>query len=463
MEYSVIVVGAGISGLATAWDLTKSEAATGGVLVLEKATRPGGTSWTENIDGYSLELGPNGFLDNKPSTLTLCNGLGLKDLLVRADPSASRRYLFLGDKLRELPSSPVKFLGSDLLSWKGKLRVLWERCVRKAKPGGDESIYEFGCRRIGTEATEVLLDAFVTGILAGDPKLLSLPACFPRMVELEQEFGSLIHAQGKLAQRRRKQADKSPAPTGAPAGTLTVTRGGMRVLIERLTGKLAPNVHFECPVVSARHDSGRWLVACDDGREHSAEALVLACPAFAQSRILRSIDHELADEIDAIVYTRAVVVGLGYRTEDLPGPVEGFGYLTPQRLGRPVLGMLWNSSFFPDQAPDGRFLFRAILGGWQRKDVLEWSDEALVAAACDDLKQSLNITAQPELTWIHRWPRAIPQYHLGHLDRLKRIDERLTRHRRLYLTGNAYRGVSLNDCTHQAMLTADRVANELKD
>ena len=463
------MVGGGVSGLATAWHLQQALAEHGGeVILLEAAGRPGGTAWTERQAGYSLETGPNGFLDNKPSTLELCRSLGLEDTLVRANESAANRFVFLGDRLRKLPARPLEFLRCDLLSWRGKLRVLAERLVRPRRTGEDESIHAFGCRRIGREATEVLLDAFVTGILAGDATLLSLPACFPRMVELERDYGGLLRAQGKIARQRRAERraqglpDQPSGSTGGPGGILTVTRGGLRALVERLVERLGSVVQFATPVTAVERDpQGGWHVRCDRGQSWPADAVVLACPAYEQAKQLHPVDTTLAQEVSAIAYSSVVVAVLGFRQDELTTDVNGFGYLAPQRLGRPVLGILWSSSIFPEQAPEGFFQFRAILGGWRRRDVLEWDDSQILQAVRDDLRESMGILAQPRFTWICRWENAIPQYHLGHLDRLARIDSRLAGLSGLFLTGNSFRGVALNDCCREAEQTAQRVAKYL--
>lgn len=454
----MLVVGAGISGLTVGWHLRKLLGESERVIVVDSNTRPGGTAWTERQQGFSLETGPNGFLDNKPSTLELCRDLGLADELIRAGDNAKNRYVFLGDRLRRLPTSPGEFLRSDLLSWKGKLRVLSERW-RKPGNGDDESIYDFGCRRIGKEATEKLLDAFVTGTLAGDPQLLSLPACFPRMAELESTYGSLIRAQGQLAKERRRQGKERP--TGGPGGALTATRGGMRTIIEKLALSFEQNLHLGEGICRLQRDGAEW-VASTPNKTYRTRCIVLACPAYAQADILAEVDATLAEEIRSIPYTCAVVAVVGYAREQLADcPLEGFGYLTPQRLGRAVLGMLWSSSIFPDQAPEGYYQFRAILGGWKRRDVLNWNDAEILAAVRADLKQTLQIQSEPSFTWIHRWEKAIPQYHVGHLKRLEKIEQRQEKLRGLYLTGNCYRGVSLNDCTLQASQIADLIVQQV--
>lgn len=464
MPSRIAVIGAGISGLTTAWHLQRTLSPDDDVDVFERSSHVGGTAWTEHQDGYLLERGPNGFLDNRESTLRLCNAIGLTNRLVRANSSSNSRFIFLGDHLRTLPSSLVSFLTSDLLSWKGKIRVACERFIGPKPDDRDESIYEFGCRRIGKEATEALLDAFVTGILAGDSRQLSLPASFPRMREMESTYGGLFRAMNQLARERKaaakkRERDQETAPIGSPRGHLTTITGGMGVLLTTLASQLN-----RPPSLNAAVDriepvaSQRWQVHHPKGVAE-VDAIVLSSPGQTQAQLLKSIDLELAQEIEGIAYAPATVAVLGFRVSELTKVPQGFGYLAPARLGRPVLGVIFSSSIFPGQSPEGHVQFRAILGGSKRPDVVDWSDAQIISAVRNDLKTTLHIDAEPSFHWIHRWPRAIPQYQVGHLDRLQRIEEKRLRHPGLFLGGNLYRGVALNDC----IVDAEKIALSVCD
>jgi protoporphyrinogen/coproporphyrinogen III oxidase len=453
----IVVVGAGISGLSIAYRLhqLRSDAV---VTVLEETNRPGGTTWTLREDGFQLEAGPNGFLDSKPTTKALCHDLGLADQLVGASAAAGHnRYLFLDGRLRRLPNGPGSLLRSDLLGWRGKLSLLLERFRGRRSLAGDESIDAFVRRRAGKEAAEVLADALVTGIYAGDPTLLSLPACFPRLAQLEREFGSVIKGFAKSVQQRRAAALARGEPY-QPGSKLWSLRGGMRVLIETLAERLRQSPLLGVGVRSLRKQGEpsrpEWMLHAE-GRDHwQADAVVLACPAHRQADILADLDAHLAGRIAEIPYNRVAVVGLGYRRADVPGRLDGFGFVAPQRTRRDLLGVQWCSSIYPERAPEGLVLLRGMCGGWQRPDIVDWDDERLVGAVHAELRQAMGITAQPVFHRIVRWPHAIPQYHVGHLDRLAWIDARVQRHPGLFLAGNAYRGVALNDCTEQGEVLA---------
>ncbi|HXG10878.1 MAG TPA: protoporphyrinogen oxidase [Gemmataceae bacterium] len=456
----VVIVGAGISGLALAYRLQQARP-DAIITILEQRPRPGGTVWTERRDGYQLEVGPNGFLDSKPSTLALCRDLGLGEQLVPASESASRnRFLFLGGKLRPLPAGPISFLFSDLLSWRGKLAILAERFRRPRCDARDESIDAFVRRRAGREAAEVLADALVTGIYAGDPALLSVRAAFPRLVEWEEAYGSVLKGLMQTARRRRAEAAARGEPYPRP-GRMWSLRPGLRLLIETVCDQLRQPPLLGVAVKRIERmaaDRPGWVVRGEGDDRWPADVVVLACPAYQQAAILADLDRELAEQIDAIAYNRVAVVGLGYRRADVPVSLDGFGYLAPQRSRRDLLGVQWCSSIFPERAPAGHVLLRAMCGGWHRPEVVGWEDARLLEAVRADLRLALGIQAAPVFHQVVRWDRAIPQYHVGHLERVADIEQRAARHRGLFLTGNAYRGVALNDCTEQAERLAGRIA-----
>ncbi|HEV3260760.1 MAG TPA: protoporphyrinogen oxidase [Gemmataceae bacterium] len=455
---NVVVVGGGISGLATAYRLQQLLPAAR-ITVLEQGDRPGGTVWTEQRDGFRVEVGANGFLDTKSSTLALCQELGLGDQLVPASESAGRnRYLFWEGKLQPLPGGFRAFLGSRLLSWRGKLRLLTEPFRRRRPLGPDESVDAFARRRAGSEAAEVLADALVTGIHAGDSALLSARAAFPRLCAFEEQYGSVFKGMAAAARQRRAE--------GAAGGAkMWSFRDGLRLLIETLQGRLREPPCLGAAVTRIEQtaaDHTRWTVYGEGQDRWTAHAVVLACPAHRQAAIVHDLDRELADHIAGIVYSKVAVVAVAYRRADVPGDLAGFGYIAPQRTRRDVLGVQWCSSIFPGRAPEGTVLLRAMCGGWHRPEVVGWDDRTLVAAVRRDLDAAMSITAAPLFQHVVRWDHAIPQYHLQHLERVAWIEARAGGHPGLFLSGNAYHGVALNDCTEQAGLVAARVGRYLQ-
>ena len=448
----IVIGGGGISGLVVAYRL-EQHLPGAEVVVLEQQPQLGGKIGTIERAGFRVEMGPNGFLDNKPAMLNLCRDIGLADNLVPASAVSSRnRFLFLRGRMRALPTGPWSFLTSDVLSPGGKLRMLLERVRPRRREITDESIYAFALRRVGREVADTLADAFVSGIFAGDPKRLSVRACFPRLVKFESEQGSVMAGFAAARVQRRAEAAAKGEVLPQRGQAMWSFRAGLGLLIDTLRSRLRrpPVVGVTIRSLRRRADANDWQVRAAGGDLWTADAVVLTCPAHQQAELLADVDPQLATELAGIAYTPVAVVALGYRAIDVPGRLDGFGYLTPQRDRRDVLGVQWCSSIYPDRAPEGMVLLRALCGGWNRADVLTWDDDRLLAAVRAELSVTMRIYAPPRFHQVVRWERAIPQYHVGHLGRVERIEERTRAHPGLFLGGNSFRGVALNDCVEQA-------------
>jgi len=461
----IVIVGAGISGLAAALHIEK-DIPSADVTVLEAGPRIGGTIWTERADGFQVEYGPNGFLDSKPSTLELCRALQLDAELIPAAEAARHRFLWLNDRLQALPEGFWSFLGSPLLSWRAKCALLLER-FQKPRPAdlGEESVHDFVKRRTCAEIADLFADALVTGIHAGDPHLLSMAAAFPRVWAMEREHGSVTAGLKQAARQRRREARQRGETLQRGSRTMSL-RPGLRLLVERIAERLRKPPVVGVAVRRLQFQSATkpaWKVEADGRENWPADVVVLACPAHQQARILAELDPPLADLMQQIPYSPAVVVALGFRQADLPRPLPGFGYIAPQGTRGDVLGSQWCSTIFPERAPPGHVLLRAIAGGWHRRDIVDWDDARLLESVRLHYRQALGVEAGPVFHRIIRWPAAIPQYHLGHLQRVLRIEERVRMHPGLIITGNAFHGVALNDCTEQAALISQRVAARLAE
>jgi oxygen-dependent protoporphyrinogen oxidase len=455
----VVIVGGGLSGLSLAHRLQQA-APQVEITLLEKGDRPGGKIHTATHDGFRVEYGPNGFLDTKPTTTALCRDLSLGDRLIPASEAAGKnRYLFLRGRLERLPDGFGSFLRSRVLSWRGKWGLLTERFRAPRRDRGDESIDAFARRRAGDEVADVLADAFVTGIHAGDPKLLSLRTTFPRLAELEERYGSVMKGFAAAAKERRAAAQARGEVYQRP-GRMWSFREGLQTLIDGLRDNLRRPPLLGAGVRRIEKHEGRpaWTVHGEGQDRWDADAVVLTCPAYEQAAILADLDAELAERINGIAYNRVAVVALGYRRPDVPISLDGFGFLVPQRDRRDLLGAQWCSSIFPDRAPSGLVLLRAMCGGWSRAEMVGWDDGRLLTAVRGELRAAMGVTAEPVFHRIVRWDRAIPQYHLGHRERAAWVEERARRYPGLFLAGNAYRGVAMNDCTEQAATLAAEVA-----
>ena len=458
---TIVVVGGGLSGLAVAYRL-KQRAPHARIVVLEKQSRLGGNVLTVVKDGFRIECGPNGFLDSKPSTIGLCRDLGLGDrLLAASEGSRKNRYLFHKGKLRALPGSFASFLSSGVLSWSGKYRLLTEKYrKRSGDVPEDESISQFATRRAGREVADVLADAMVTGIHAGDPKLLSAAACFPRLSQFEREHGSVMRGFNAVAANRRKEAEANgvaPAPQ-----KMWSFRDGLQAMIDSLETQLGSGIVRGVSVKRIQKTFNGWRVHGEGNDTWDADAVVLAAPSYEQAEQLAEVDTGLANEVTGIAYNRIVVVAMGYNQADVSSKnLDGFGFIVPENTRRDILGVQWCSSIFPDRAPPGKVLWRALCGGWNRPEIADWPDEQLIQSVRNELRLTMGVAATPVMSHVVRWPKAIPQYHVGHLARMVRIDENLRRFPGLFLGGNAYRGIAMNDCTEQAEAMASRIVEYL--
>ena len=454
----IVIVGGGLAGLTTAFRL-RQRLPDARLTVLESKDVAGGNIGSPLIDGYRLERGPNGFLDAKPSTMDLCRDLGIAgELIAASEGSRKNRYLCVNGKLVALPGTLGSFIRSPILGWRGKFNILWEKYRRPNPPTGEESIADFARRRAGSEVADLLADAFVTGIHAGDPNLLGVDAAFPRMKQFEREFGSVSRG-FRNASRLRKEAAQAAGKTAEPIRMWSF-REGLGRLVNRLAETLGESLRLNSPVTGLRQMlDGSWQLRLDDDAQIEADAVVLAAPAHAQAKQLRELDPALAGELGAILHNKIAVAVLGYRQEDAGNmSLDGFGYITPQNTKRDVLGVQWCSSIFPGRAPEGHVMWRALCGGWNRPDIIDWDDTRLAEAVHTELGQVMGVTGRPVFRQIVRWPNALPQYMVGHLDRVARIDRESAKWPGLFLTGNALRGVAMNDVTEDAERISAEVA-----
>lgn len=494
----VVIVGGGISGLATALHLGDRARVRGtalDVVVLEAGDEPGGNVRTERADGFAIEQGPNGFLDNVPATLELVRRLRLESELQRADESAARRFLYRHDRLHLLPSGPVGFLRSGVLSVGGRLRVFAEPFAPRRPEGVDESVYDFAARRIGPEAAAVLVDAMVSGVFAGNVHELSLQSAFPKMARMEEEHGGLVRAmvagmKGKRAARKEARARQArgedaveltrPGGPAGPGGTLTSFRPGLDTLVHGLADAVGDSLRVRSPVsgIRRRDESGLpsdaveaglqaqpskrpWTVVLASGEELDADAVVVATPSPRAAPLLEPLDPALGMAIAEIRTASLAVVALGYRARDVPD-VHGFGFLVPRGAGPRILGCLWDSSIFPGRAPEGHVLMRAMIGGAHNPDAVSVPEDQLLDQVGRDLETTMGLAAEPVLSRVYRWPLGIAQYQVGHEQRLARIHARLAHYPGLWVAGSSFYGVSMNACFEKAPLQAAEIMDFLE-
>lgn len=466
---SVAILGAGITGLAAAYRLVSRNAELR-VEIFEAGDRIGGIIRTERIEGFLAELGPDSFITNKPAALKLCESIGFADQLIPTD-SQYRRSLVLhrgrpvpvpDGFMLMAPAKPWSILTTPVLSVRGKLRLLSEALVRADRTNQDETLGAFVRRRFGRETLDRLVQPLVGGIYTSDPEKLSLQATLPRFLEMEREHGSVIRA--TLRQQRLQRGQTVSSGSGARYGLFATPSQGLSSLVEALQQTLLQTervtIRRNSPVQSVTKHQDQWRLATTSDTADSAELfdnVICTLPAHRTASLLESTSSELADELRGIEYASSAVVVSGHRLDDFQHPLDAFGLVIPHKEDRNVLAVSFTSRKFPDRAPKGCVLLRTFVGGAMQPDLLDRNDDDLCRMVSSELSDILGMRQSPIFQRVQRYDNAMPQYHLGHLDRVELIEQLVTQQPGLELAGNAYRGVGIPDSIASGEAAADRI------
>jgi oxygen-dependent protoporphyrinogen oxidase len=458
------IIGGGISGLAAAFELEKARAAGTPVeyALFEARERLGGSLASEIVHGVVLERGPDSFLTEKPAAAELCRELGLGDQLTPSNDAERKTFILVKNRLVALPDGlmfliPTKLVPTALtrlFSLKTKIRMGMELLHPPRRIDGDESVATLVERHFGREAVDRLADPLLSGIYGGDAAQLSARTVLPRLVEMENEYGSLTRGMLAAHRKMRALAKERAAKNGSASGNghkparaiFTSLKGGMQQLVDAVTAKLNPNwVRLNTPVTGLSRTDGGWVVETANGREIFG-AVIVSSPAWAASKLLNKVDEKLAEDLGAIVYSSSITVNLVYDEAQLGPLPDGFGFLVPASEGRAMLACTFVHRKFLGRTPTGKAVLRAFLGGMKNESLLDEPDEALVSRVRRELHEILGIDAPPEHVQVSRWRRAMAQYSVGHQDRTKRIAEHAEALPGLKLVGNAYDGIGVSDC-----------------
>ncbi|MCW5889010.1 MAG: protoporphyrinogen oxidase [bacterium] len=448
------MVGAGVAGLAAAHRLLARPARDVEVVLYEAGPRAGGPIGTEHVDGFAIELGPDTFITDKPWALALCERLGFADALIATRPGERRTWVVRDGRLAPLPegflmmapTAPWPLVTSPLFSWAGKLRMALD-LILPAHPVRDESLGAFVRRRLGREALERVVDPLVSGIYTADPDRLSLAATMPRFQEMERVHGSVIHG-------LRHAADARDA-AGARYGLFASHRDGMGGLVDALVARLPPGaLHLRTPVRGLEPGVAGWRVHLADAVVET-DAVIVAVPAWAAAPLLAPLDASLAADLAAIDYASSATVTFAVRAGPVRDALRGFGFVVPFAEGRRLVACTFASRKWAGRAPDGYELLRAFVGGARDPGIVDADDATLVATARGELEALLRVPIEPVLTRVARHRRAMPQYAVGHLDRVAALEARLATLPGLALAGAAYRGVGIPDCVRSGEAAAD--------
>jgi oxygen-dependent protoporphyrinogen oxidase len=446
----VVIVGGGIAGLSAAYELQRRGLS---FVVLERASRVGGVIFSEQIDGYTIDGGPDSLLTQKPEAIRLCEELGIGHRLVPTKPPRLA-YIQRGGRLHPLPASSVlgiptrfgPFVRTGLFTWAGKVRMAAEMFVPPRLDPGDESIGSFMRRRFGDEAVTYLAEPLLAGIHAGDVERLSIHALFPRFVETERKHGSLLRA-------FRSQ----PRPPASSDGVFRSLPGGLSELVQALVRALPSSaIQLSTPAVRVLANPPR--VETTDGRSIAGRAVIVTAPAYAAGELLRDADATLAQLCSEIPYASSGTVALAFPRSAVAHPLNGSGFVVPRAEGSGILAASWLSSKWPHRAPDDRVLMRAFVGGGRDPEALQKTDAELVTRSLEALRPLLGISADPLLTRVYRFERASAQHEVGHTDRMAAIERALAARPGLYVSGSGFRGVGIPDCVADARATARKVS-----
>jgi len=456
VDCDVLVVGAGISGLTAAFQLNRRRLA---VEVIDAGSRPGGVIGTERRDGLLFERGPNSILDTGPFINEMLAELGILSERVEMNAVAAKRFLVRAGTLAALPMNPRAFLTTPLFSARAKLRLLREPFVARSPEGVEESVAQFVLRRLGREFLDYAIEPFVAGVYAGDPNELSVSAAFPRLHAIEQRYGSLIRGQILGARERAKSGAK--AKSVAPSFSF---RGGLQTLTDVLGRRAGHVVTGARAMRLSREPDGAVLV--EGEREGAsfrrrARSVVLAVPADCAARLVRDLSPVAASALGDIAYAGVVSVVQSYPRASVRHSLDGFGVLAPRVEKRRILGTLFSSSMFDGRAGEGDVLFTTFIGGRRDPDLLSRSDEELAAIARDELAALVGAQGAPGFCAMTRWPRAIPQYTLGHLDRIRRAEQAQWALPGLFLCSSYRGGVAVGDCIKSGCDVAQAVIGYL--
>jgi len=388
-------------------------------------------------------------LDSKPRTLQLVHELNLKDSLMKAREEGKTKYVAVGNRLYSLPTSPKAFLSTKLLTLGQKLRVLGETFVPKGQIE-NESVYDFGKRRLGGRFADYFLDPMVSGIYAGNAREISIKAAFPKIIQMEQEYGSLLKGLKKLKKNKSK-GDVN----GMARGTMTSFSAGMGEIICALEHQYENSILTNQHVRAVSHRNQKYYIYSGD-HQFCAEELYVCAPAYAASHMLHDLTPTFSELLSQFQYVPVVVVGLLFKKDKISQVPQGYGYLIPSKENKEVMGVLFESNIFAQRCDGNYLLCRVLIGGAMHPMVINESKEELIKRARKELESTLNITEAPEEIFFAKWDRAIPQYNLNYLNLQKQVKKCLSEWPHLHLVSNYWNGVSFNDCIENAFQSAEQ-------
>jgi len=437
----IVIIGAGISGLTTAYLLFKEGY---DVIVLEQKDKVGGSIETVLADGFLFDRGPNSGLETTPLISLLAEKTGIRDKMIYANERSSKRYILRNNDLHELPTNPKSFLKTNLFSAKGKFRLFAEPFISKSEDGYYQSIANFVRRRLGKEFLDYAIDPFVSGVFAGNPEELSVKSAFPKLYRLEEIYGGLFKGMIKGRKERRERGEDSKQNA-----RMFSFHDGMQSFPNALASKMTEHISFNAEVSRILVKGNKYeIIYKSEEKDHSLETdvIISTLPAYVTDKILQNMDGDLFKHLHTIYYPPVMVLYLGYEKSKIRRPLDGFGFLIPSKEKKTFLGAIWSSVIFDNRADDDKAAFTLFIGGARASGLFDMNENKLIEKVINEFRDIMKISSEPILLKKRLWNKAIPQYNLGYIEHEKYFEKFESSNRGIFLSGNYRGGISVGDC-----------------
>jgi oxygen-dependent protoporphyrinogen oxidase len=437
----IVILGAGISGLATAHWLNKNSF---DVKILEAQSHVGGAMQTIKEEDFLIDFGPNSGLETTPLIRQIVEDVGLSNEMIYASEISNKRYILRNNKLHVLPMGLTPFIKTKLFSAKGKLRLFAEPFIGKSEDGYYQSIAQFVERRLGKEFLDYAIDPFVSGVFAGDPTKLSVKSAFPKLYRLEEIYGGLVKGMIKGARERKKRAEESKQ-----SAKMFSFLNGMQTFPQAIAKTLEGKIEFECKVKSVERRVDKWQIKFEKNGQVSTiecDKIISSVPAYVASEIFSGLDSELVNHLSSLYYPPVMVLYAGFRKSDIGIPLDGFGFLIPSKEKKKFLGAIWSSTIFPNRCSEDQAAFTLFVGGARSPKLMEEEKETLINNALAEFKSIMNTKADPVIVKTKMWTKAIPQYNIGYVEHENYFQKFEKENPGIFLSGNYRGGISVGDC-----------------
>ncbi len=455
-DKKVTILGAGISGLATAHWLEKDGY---DVTILEQNSEAGGAMQTKVVDDFLIDFGPNSGLETTPKIREIVNEIGLANEMIYANEEGNIRYILKNNKLLALPTSPIKFLRTKLFSVQAKLRILKEPFIGKSQDGYYQSIAEFVERRLGKEFLDNAIDPFVSGVFAGDPTKLSVKSAFPKLYRLEEVYGGLIKGMFKGAKERKRSNEESKQ-----SAKMFSFKYGMQSFPKAIAKNIKGRIFYNCIIENIVKNNNKVIVELEQNGikgKITSDALISTIPSHRLVKISHMFDSELTKHLNEIYYPPVLVLFLGYEIKSITQKLDGFGFLIPSKENKKFLGAIWSSTIFKNRAPKDKAAFTIFVGGARNPEFKVTDVDEKITEVLKEFHEIMGIKTQPILLQWKFWNKAIPQYNLGYVEHENYFDQFEKNNPGIFLSGNFRGGISVGDCIKSSYANFEKVNDYL--